>query len=306
MSRHVVVGAGSVGSALARLLAERGEEVVVLTRTGSGPEHPAVRLITGDASSAEVVMAASRGAGVLYNCANPPYHHWPTAWPPIAAALLAAAQAEGAVLATVSNLYGYGPVDRPMTEDLPLAATGAKARTRVEMWRQAIAAHEAGRVRVTEVRGSDYLCPGAQSHLGDRVMPRLLAGKGVRVLPGADTAHTWTSPEDVAALLAVVGSDERAWGKAWHVPSEAPRSQREAIAELAGAAGIGRVDVAEIAPALLRVLGLFMPIMRELPEVAYQLDGDFVLDSSAAQSTFGLAPTPWARQLERQVEAYRG
>ena len=306
MSRHVVVGAGTVGSALARLLAERGEEVVVLSRSGSGPKHPAVRRVAGDAASPDVVGAASRGAAVLYNCANPPYHRWPTAWPPIAAALLAAAQAEGAVLATVSNLYGYGPVEAPMTEDLPLAAAGVKGRTRVEMWRRALAAHESGRVRVTEVRGSDYLCPGGQSHLGDRVMPRLLAGKGIRVLPGADTAHTWTSPEDVATLLAVVGGDERAWGRAWHVPSAPPRSQREAIADLAATAGLGPVRVAELSAALLTVLGLVMPIIRELPEVAYQLERDFVLDSSAAQSAFGLVPTPWAAQLERQVAAYRG
>ncbi len=305
MSRHLVVGAGAVGSALALLLAERGEDVVVLSRSGSGPDEPAVRRLAGDASSAGVVTAASEGAVAIYNCANPAYQHWPTLWPPIAAALLAAAEATGAVLATTGNLYGYGPVDVAMTEDLPLAATGAKARTRVVMWEQALAAHAAGRVRVTEVRGSDYLCPGQQSQLGDRVMPRLLAGRSVRVLRSADTAHTWTSPADVARLLAVVGTDERAWGRAWHVPSVAPRSQREAIGDLAVAAGVEPGAVGELAPALVRLLGLAVPIMRELPEVAYQLERPFVLDSSAAQTTFGLAPTPWDVQLERQVAAYR-
>lgn len=305
MSRHVVVGAGSVGTALALLLAERGEEVVLLSRSGSGPERPGVLRVPGDASSAEVVIGASRGAVAIYNCANPPYHQWPTAWPPIAAALLAGAEANGAVLATVSNLYGYGPVDRPMTEDLPLAATGPKGRSRVEMWRQALAAQAEGRVRVTEVRGSDYLCPGSQSHLGDRVMNPLLAGKTVRVLRSADAAHSWTDVHDVAALLAVVAADERAWGKPWHVPSVEPRTQRQAVADLAAAAGVGPVKVAELAPALLRVLGVVVPLMRELPEVAYQLERDFVLDSSAAQRTFGLAPTPWATQVERQVATYR-
>ena len=96
---------------------------------------------------------------------RPTGRRWPQAF-------LEYAERTGAVLATVSNLYGYGPVDVPMTEDLPLAATGTKARVRVRMWQDAKAANDAGRIRATEVRGSDYICPGAQSMLGDRVMPR--------------------------------------------------------------------------------------------------------------------------------------
>jgi nucleoside-diphosphate-sugar epimerase len=173
------------------------------------------------------------------------------------------------------------------------------------MWRQAMAAHAAGRVRATEVRAADYLCPGSQSQLGDRVMRPLLAGRTVRVMRSAGTAHSWTDVHDVAALLAAVAADERAWGKPWHVPSVEPRTQRQAVDDLAAAAGVGPVKVAELAPALLRVLGVVVPLMRELPEVAYQLERDFVVDSSAAQRTFGLAPTPWATQVERQVAAYR-
>ena len=57
-----------------------------------------------------------------------------------------------------------------MTEDMPLAGTYAKAQVRNRMWLDALAAHEAGRVRATEARGADYIGPGAESHLGDRVM----------------------------------------------------------------------------------------------------------------------------------------
>jgi len=141
--------------------------------------------------------------------------------PPIADALLTAAERSGAVLATVSNLYGYGPVSRPMTENLPLAATGPKGRTRAQMWRDALAAHNAGSVRATEVRASDYVAPGSPSHLGDRVVPRLLAGKSVAMMKSVDTPHTWTAVNDVAYLLIAVATDERV-DSAWHVPSNRP------------------------------------------------------------------------------------
>ena len=150
------------------------------------------------------------------------------------------------MLATVSNLYGYGPVDVPMTEDLPLAATGEKAQIRVRMWQDAKAANDAGRIRATEVRGSDYICPGAQSMLGDRVMPRILAGKSVQLLGDVDQPHSWTAPIDVARTLITVAADPRGWGRAWHVPSNAPRTQRQAVGDLAAAAGVPAVKVSTV------------------------------------------------------------
>jgi nucleoside-diphosphate-sugar epimerase len=305
MSKHIVVGAGPIGTATALLLAGRGDEAVVVTRSGSGPSHPAITLTTADASSPADMVRIADGAVAIYNCANPAYHRWLTDWPPIAQALLSAAEHSDAVLVTASNLYGYGRVSGPLTEDLPLAARGPKGLTRAQMWRDALAAHEAGRVRATEVRASDYVGPGAQSHLGDRVVPRLLAGRGVTVMRSADTAHTWTATDDVARLLATVASDERAWGRPWHVPSNPPRTQREAVDDLCRVAGVPRVKVREYPPLLIRGMGVFSPLMRQLPEVAYQFADPFVLDSTAAQETFGLAPMPWDDALEAVISSFR-
>ena len=305
MSKHVVVGAGPIGAATASLLAGRGHEVVIVTRSGSGPTHPAVARIAADASSSAAVIEITAGAAAIYNCANPAYHRWPIDWPPLAAALLTAAERSGAVLATVSNLYGYGPVVGPMTEGLPLVAQGHKGRTRAQMWRAALAAHDAGRVRATEVRGSDYVAPGPSSHLGDRVVPRLLAHKKVAVLKSADAPHTWTSVDDVASLLVTVAADERGWGRAWHVPSNAPRTQREAVGDLCRVAGVDPVKVSEHPAELMRLLGVFNPLIREFAEVSYQFEKPFILDSSAATNTFGLAATPWDDVLARVITSYR-
>lgn len=38
MAKHVIAGAGQVGSQLALALAERGHEVILVSRSGSGPE----------------------------------------------------------------------------------------------------------------------------------------------------------------------------------------------------------------------------------------------------------------------------
>ena len=302
---HLVVGAGEVGTAVATVLAEAGVDVVLASRSGRGPTDARIRLASVDASSAEALLSTVPDAVVIYNCVNPEYHRWATDWPPVAAAFLAYAERTGAVLATVSNLYGYGPVDVPMTEDLPLAATGAKAQVRIRMWQDAKAANDAGRIRATEVRGSDYLCPGPHSMLGDRVVPRILAGKGVQLLGDIDQPHTWTAPVDVARTLVTVAADERGWGRAWHVPSNATRTQRQAVDDLAGAAGVPTVKVSTVPTALLRLAGLFQPALRELKETEYQRERPYQLDDTAARQAFGLEPTPWQELLAGMVERYR-
>ena len=302
---HVIVGAGAIGSGTARLLAARGEQVRIVTRSGSGPELAGIERVAADATDADRLTELADGAVALYNCANPKYHQWLTDWPPLAKSLLATSERTGAVLATVSNLYLYGPVSGPMTEDTPLSATSPKLRIRADMWTEALTLHEEGRIRATEVRGSDYVGPRAQSHLGDRVVPRILGGRSVQVLGDRDQPHTWTYVDDVCALLAIVAVDERAWGRPWHVPSNEPRTQRQAIGDIARVAGVEPVKVRTVPPIVLRAMGLFSPLVRELPAVAYQLERPFVLDSSRAQATFGLAPTAWDTVLADTIASYR-
>ncbi|MGV9765772.1 NAD-dependent epimerase/dehydratase family protein [Micromonospora tulbaghiae] len=304
MALHVIVGAGPVGTATARLLAERGERVRVVTRRGTGPEHPAIERVAADAADADRLTALTEGADALYNCANPEYHRWPTDWPPLAAALLTAAERSGAVLATVGNLYGYGPVGAPMTEATPLAATGVKGRVRNRMWADALAAHHAGRARITEVRGSDYIGLGGNS-LPMMVLPKVLAGQRVFLPVAWDAPHTWTYVGDVARTLVVAATDPRAWGRAWHVPSAPPMSMRALAVRAAERAGAPAPRLTRMPYPLLWLGGLADPFARELRETAHQFAGPFVMDSTAASETFGIEGTPLDRVVDEMVTGLR-
>jgi nucleoside-diphosphate-sugar epimerase len=306
LSTHVIVGSGPVGTTTALLLAELGHQVRVITRSGSGPTHRNVERVALDATNAAALTKATAGAAAIYNCVNPPYHRWPTDWPPIANAMLAAAESSDAVLVVMGNLYGYGPVTRPMKESDPLASTGVKAGVRIKMWRDALAAHESGRIRATEVRASDFIGPEVlSSHIGERVIPKLVRGKGVQVLGNPDMAHSFTFMPDVAQALVTAATDERAWGKAWHVPTNPAISSREMITMMSKIAGVTPVKVSGIPNALLKVGGLFSPMFRELPEMLYQFDRPFIVDSSLFTSTFGENPTPLQEVLTSTVDWYR-
>ena len=298
---HVVVGAGPVGKALAELLANDGESVIVITRSGSGPTHKNITRAAADISDLSKLLEIAPKAVAIYNCANPEYSKWAKEWPPMAAAFLSYAEKTGAVLVTCSNLYGYGPVDVPMTESLPLNAPGVNGKVRAKMWMDAKALHDAGKIKATEVRGSDYVCAGEQSRVGSRVLPKVIAGKPAQVLGDIDMKHTWTYPLDVARLLQIVATDSKAWGKAWHVPSNEAKTQKELVTELAAVAGVKNPKLSSVPNVIWNLLAVFNPLMKALKETAYQMERPYILDESAARKVFGMQPTEWKLILKEVV-----
>ena len=299
----MIVGAGPIGTAAAQLLAERGDQVRIVTRRGSGPQHPAIELVAADATNADQLSKLTEGAAALYNCANPQYHQWLTDWPPLAAAILTAAERSGAVLAIMGNLYGYGPVTAPITPSTPLAATHPKLKLRADMWRDALAAHQAGRARVTEVRASDYI--EANGLLAYGLGKALLAGSRGTAPAPLDVPHSWTSIADAARTLVTVAGDERAWGSGWLVPTQPAITLRELATRFAAVNGAPAPKLSTIPYPVLWGVGLFSPMVRELRTTRYQFTSPFVIDASATTQTFGIEPRPLDESLRAAADAIR-
>lgn len=298
---HAIVGAGSIGSSVAMKLAEAGEQVRIITRSGSGPVHANIERVAANASDPAALRRVTTDATVIYNCANPLYHRWPTDWPPLAEALVSAAESSGAALAMTGNLYVYGPVDRPMTEDLPMAAPTVKGKVRIKMWQDAQKAYRDGRIKaVTEVRASDFIAP--KHSLLEMALPAMRAGKTVRLPVPLDIPHTFTYTGDVATALIKLAQDERAWGKAWHVPSPAPMTVRELLSRAAKAGGWSEPRLSKYPEIMLKGAGLWDKFAREFNEMSYQWKRPFVLDFAKTQATFDLRATDLTEALKASVE----
>ena len=299
--RHLVIGAGPVGRHVAQLLAARGSEVVVATRSGTDTGITGVTHLRLDATDTDALSAAADGMSVLHNCANPgDYTTWDTFWPPLASALLVAAERSGAVYAITGNLYPYGPVDGSMHEGLPDAATDHKGVLRAQMWADAKALHDDGRIRAVEVRGSDYVGPGIgeNGHVS-RQLPGLRKGRRAWVIGRKDQPHTFTDVLDVARLLIAAAEDESALGRTWNVPSNPPVTQQQALTDVMAACGRPAPKVSSIPMPVFRAMGRFVPIVRELDELTYQWTRPYVLDDSAARQHFSMEPTPWDEVCRR-------
>jgi nucleoside-diphosphate-sugar epimerase len=301
---HLIVGAGPIGRHVAALLADRGSRVTVASRSGRSTGIEDVEHLALDASDADALARAAEGTDYLYNCANPAdYTQWERVWPPLAASLLSAAERSGAVYAITGTLYPYGPVDVPISEELPAAATDHKGRLRARMWADAKAAHEAGRIRAVEIRGSDYMGRGVggNGHIS-RLMPAALQGKRVTMMGRTDLPHTFTDVHDAARTLIAAAEDPGAHGRVWHVPSNPPVTQAQALTDVLASVGKPPVKISSLRGTGLAAVALVSPFMREMREIIYQWERPYVLDDTATRTRFGITPTPWEEMCRRTAQ----
>ncbi len=307
--RHVVFGTGAIGLALLDALRRRGETARLVNRSGNARVPDDVEVVAGDARDPAFTTAVARGAEVVYQTLNPPYAEWSAQFPLLQAGVLAAAEAAGARLISMENVYGYGrPAGRVLTEDLPDGAHTRKGRLRGRMARELLAAHDVGRVEVAIGRASDYFGPrgGAQSNLGDRVFPAALAGRTATVLGDPDQPHTYTYVPDIGEGLAVLGEHPDAPGQVWHLPNDPDtRTTRQLVDLVYRQAGRPRGRLRRLPPVVLRALGLVDPTVRELVEMQYQFEEPFVVDSSRITDKLGVEATPLDQALADTLRSYR-
>lgn len=302
---YAVLGAGPVGATIALQLADRGDRVRLLSRSGSGPEHPLIERLRADASDPSALEAPLAGAAAVFTCVHGSKYAartWRAELPVIERAVLDVAGREGTVVVFPESLYSYGPVDGPMHEGLPRSATRGKLGVRSELLR----AREASATPTVSVAASDFYGPRVlTAHAGDRMVPTVLAGRTMRVLGDPDAPHSWTYVPDLAAAMIASADRPELWNSFLHAPTAPPISQRELVGAYAAQAGVPAPQVAPMPMWLLRAGALISSPLRELAETAYMFTAPFVLDSSASQARLGLAPTPVEVGAKATVEWWR-
>jgi nucleoside-diphosphate-sugar epimerase len=307
-TNHVILGTGAIGRAIAEELISRGESIRMVNRSGRMEEAPAgVEVVASDLYDQAKVKEVTRGAKVVYQSAQPNYNEWTEKFPPLQKSIIDGLTGSGAKLVIVENLYMYGATNgTPMTENMPHNAHTRKGKVRSEMSKSAFAAHQAGKIRVTTARGSDFFGPwGLPSSMGERAFYPLLEGKPAQMVGRLDIPHTHTYVKDFGKALVILGERSEADGQAWHVPNDMPRiTQGEMVKMFAEEAGV-EPKMSSMGKLMMWMGGLFIPEAKESVEMMYEFDQPFIVDSSKFERTFDLKATPMRDALKETVAWYK-
>ena len=305
---NVIFGTGPLAQATMRALLKRGHTIKMINRSGKHPaDVPAViEIVAGNAYSTEFTRNVTKGATVVYQCAQPEYHEWVTIFPPLQAAILECVVANEAKLIVGENTYMYGDTNgQPLRESLPYAASTRKGKVRAEMAQALLEAHRRGKVKVAIARAADFYGPSVlASALGERTIVPLLKGKPAEVAVALDFPHTYTYINDFGETLAILGEHDEALGQAWHVPNPTTLTQRELVTLFFKEAGLEpRFTV--MGKFMIKMGGLFIPAAREIVEMAYEFDKPFIVESDKFVNTFGNIATPHDTAVKETIAWYR-
>jgi nucleoside-diphosphate-sugar epimerase len=308
---HVIFGAGQTGTYLAERLLAAGKQVRVVRRS-VGPVAEGAERIPGDATDRDLCVRAADGAAVVYHCMNPGYDTdlWARVVPTLMENLIAAAGATGARLVVLDNLYMYGKPSGPITPDTPFDPESRKGEIRAKASELLITAEQRGEVRAVIARASDFFGPGGHgTHFADLFWKPALKGKTVYTLFDPDTTHSYNYIPDVAAGLAALGlAGDDVLGKTWMLPACEATTARELAQHFSTALG-REIRLRQTPRIVVKGLGVFMPIVKEIDEMLHQWEVPFVIDDRPLRDRFGIEPTPmdeaaretvaWAREEYR-------
>jgi nucleoside-diphosphate-sugar epimerase len=300
----VLGGSGGAGAAVVRALRSQGKEVRAVSR--NQPKHLPVGTdwCSADIGDAANLRAVLNDAAVVYHCAQPEYAQWSKEFPTMNTNILTAVEAAGAKLVFADNLYMYDSSHGAINETTAQNPVSKKGAIRKQLGEQLLEWHRAGRVEVAIGRGSDYYGPGVHgSSAGADFFQRILDGKPAQWAGRADQPHAFTFIDDFARALVRLGETRSGFGKAWVIPTVDALTAKDFASLIADVAGKPDKGVSALPGWAMPLVGLFVPIMRELYDIRYQTEAPFTVDGRLFAKTFGFEPTSHHEAVRTTLES---
>jgi nucleoside-diphosphate-sugar epimerase len=305
---HIVLGGGgAIANALVPELLKRDGRVVLVSRHGTN--LPGTASAVADVTSYDAVARVVPEGSAVYLLVGLPYdlRVWREQWPRIMSTAIRVCSEKRALLVFFDNVYMYGRVAGAMTEETPYAPSSKKGEVRARIATQLMDESAGGKLHAVIARSADFYGPGAgKSGVPNMlIIERLLSGSRAQWPGRVDRAHSLTYTLDCGRALALLATDERAYDQVWHVPTARPPITAQRFIELAATAIHAKPRHMTLSRWMIGVGGLFDRTVKEVGEMMYQNEDDYIFDSTKIERTFGLLPTPYEVGIVETVEHHR-
>lgn len=308
MKKALVLGAsGAMGYAIVKVLVEKGVHVRAFARHRDKLErlfgnYKDVEIVTGDVLRRNDLEAAVAGCDVIFHSINIPYQYWEKQLLDMMENVLEVVKANAAKLAMVDNIYAYGRgVGGKVTESTPKQPHTKKGKLRLK---QLELIKNSG-VAYLIAHFPDFYGPNAEGTMLGTTLPNVLRNKNSMFVGNQKVAREHIFTSDGAKAIVTLALTETAYGQTWNIPAYDTITGEELIELLREITGY-RKKVITIRKAMIQLLGLFNPFMKEVVEMFYLMEEPVVLDGSKYKKEIGPLPrTPYKEGLKQTVDWMR-
>ncbi|MER3376665.1 MAG: NAD-dependent epimerase/dehydratase family protein [Allomuricauda sp.] len=305
---QTILGAGgAIGVELAKALKQYTNNIRLVSRNPK-KVNQTDELFAANILNPKELEKAIHGSEIVYVTVGFPYSYkvWKKNWPKFIQSLLACCEKEACKLVFFDNIYMYDKNSlNPMTEDASVNPPSKKGSIRAQIAAMIMESTTSGKIKALIARSADFYGPSIQntSILTETVFNPLSNGKSANLLVSDKYKHSYTYTPDAGKATALLGNTENAYGQIWHLPTASnPLTGKEWVSHIASEMEV-KPKYRVVSKFMVRLFGIFIPIMKESVEMLYQYDRDYVFDSSKFENEFGFKPTTYEDGITAIIES---
>lgn len=300
---QTILGAGgAIGNHLAKELYKYTKNIRLVSRNPK-PINPSDHIFPADLTNGDEVNKAIEDSDIVYVVIGFEYKAkvWRAVWPKFMDAVISACKKHNAKLVFFDNVYAYDPdYLNGMTEETPLRPVSKKGQVRKELIERIFSDVESGQLTALIARAPDFLS-SHNSVIYETAIKNIKQGKPAMWFGREDKIHNFIYTPDAAKATAILGNTEEAFNQTWHLPTDqTPYTGRQWVEMMAEITG-SKPKINVIKPYMLSLMGVFIPSMKELKEMIYQFERDYLFNSSKFEEKFKIKPTPAKEALETVI-----
>jgi nucleoside-diphosphate-sugar epimerase len=303
-----ILGAGgAIANGIATILTAQNRPLRLVSRRAHAASASA-EVITADLTDKDQTLQAIAGSSTVLLLAGLQYDRkiWAEQWPRIMANTIEGCKRAGARLLFFDNVYMYGRVSGPMTEETPFRPCSRKGEVRARIATSLIDEWKAGNLTAMIARSADFYGPDTPNGLLNiLVFDPLSKGQKASWLIDDSLPHSLTYTPDASQAVVTLADTESAWNQTWHLPTAPHPLTGNALISMAAAELRVAPSYRVLSRPMLRVFGLFKPVVGEMVEMLYQNDSAYIFDSSKFARAFGFSGTPYPDGIRATAASFR-
>jgi nucleoside-diphosphate-sugar epimerase len=305
---QTILGAnGVIGTNLAKALLHYTQQIRLVSRNPK-KINETDQLMVADLLNKDQTFAAVEGSEVVYLTIGLPYEldTWKVQWPLIMDNVIQACEKHNAKLVFFDNVYCYGRVKGWMTEETPVKPISQKGEVRARIANMILEEIAKGKLKALIARAPDFYGPQTPlSFINAMIFDNYAKGKKAQIMISDKFKHAMIFTPDAAKATALLGNTDSAFNQVWHLPTDKNVLTMKQIADLSATAIGMKMGYTVLPMWMLRILGLFIGVIKESLEMLYQNDSDYLFDSSKFDKAFTFKTTTYAEGIRQTAESYK-